>query len=166
MSTAVRFQKEVQGDCTLITIQGEIDETAVLKGIFDARTHRITVDLSGITRINSCGIREWVSAVEGIPERCEVEFIRCSRAMVKQFDQVANFSGKGRVVSFFAPYYCEKCSVEVNILLSVPQHQDELLSNIAPEYRCEGCGELLVFDDLEERYFSFVTRQEAAVSQK
>jgi anti-anti-sigma regulatory factor len=163
MANPALFQKEAQGESTLITILGEIDATSILKGLFDAPTRRIAVDLSGVRRINSCGIREWMKAVEAIPPGIEVEFIRCSRPMVKQFNQVANFGGPGRVVSFYAPYYCQACDLEENVLLSVPQHVDDLVSCHAPEFRCENCGGLLAFDDLEERYFSFVARQETTV---
>ena len=161
MASTVVFRKEIQGDSTLITIQGAIDESVILKGVLDAGSRRIAVDLSGVTRINSCGIREWMSAVEAIPAGQEVEFIRVSRPMVKQFNQVAGFGGRGRVVSFFAPYYCSGCDLEESILLSIPDHRDELLADAAPEFRCENCGERLSFDDLEERYFGFIERQEA-----
>ncbi len=163
MTASVLFQKEAQGESTLITILGEIDATCVLEGLFEAPTRRITVDLHGVRRINSCGIREWMKAIESIPPDTEVEFIRCARPMVKQFNQVANFGGHGRVVSFFAPYYCQACDLEEEVLLSVPRHLDDLSACRAPDFRCENCGGPLAFDDLEERYFSFVARQETAL---
>jgi anti-anti-sigma regulatory factor len=165
MASGVIVQKEIQGDITLITVQGEVDEMSSLQGLFEASTGRIVVDVSGITRINSCGIREWVNAIEKLRQGVELEFIRASRVMVKQFNQVAGFRGKGKVISFFAPYYCEGCDLEENILLSVPHHKEELLRSHGPEFRCENCGDKLLFDDVEERYFSFVHRQENPVLQ-
>jgi len=71
---------------------------------------------------------------------------------------IFNFRGVAKVESFFAPYICEKCDVEVDVLLKVDVHFPDRDPSKVPGFTCDQCGSPLVFDDIPERYFSFVVQ--------
>jgi hypothetical protein len=62
--------------------------------------------------------------------------------------------GRGRVESFFAPYFCSTHG-EVNRIITVAEHLTQLEGKQAPEFKCEHCSVPLEFDALEESYFLF-----------
>jgi hypothetical protein len=110
--------------------------------------------LEEINNFNSCGIREWIYLIRDIGELGKLSFTKCSVTMIDQINMVPDSLGKGRVLSFFAPYFCN-CGGEVNRLIEVDQHRVSLESKQAPEFKCEKCGSPLEFDALEESYFLF-----------
>jgi transcription initiation factor IIE alpha subunit len=72
---------------------------------------------------------------------------------------IYNFRGRASVVTFFAPYMCEPCATEVDVLLDTRMHFRDNTALLAPEIKCPQCGKMLVFDDIPERYFSFIVQQ-------
>jgi len=147
-------------DSLLISFKGILDENAHLDKIFNTEKEKIVINLRGVKRINSCGVREWVNAIKAIPVEKKIEFVECSSSMVKQFNMITNFGGRGKVTSFMAPYFCSKCDKPVEKLIAVNDYMEELLKLIPPLFACSECRERLEFDDLEEKYFQFVPRQE------
>ena len=113
--------------------------------------------LSDVRRINSCGVREWVNFVRDLPNVSELVFSHCSPAIVTQLNMIYNFRGTASVRSFYAPYVCESCNTEEERLLDVDTHFANGNVGDPPEFRCERCKEPLQFDDLPERYLSFLT---------
>ncbi len=135
-----------------VTVAGVIDETADLAPLQDA-TGPLVLDLGGVSRINSVGVREWIRAMQRIPDDVPVTWERVSTALVTQLNMIANFNGHARIASFFAPYYCEACDEESRALLTV----DALSGKPeAPARTCADCEGPLVFDDIEEDYLSSV----------
>ena len=113
--------------------------------------------LSDVRRINSCGVREWVNFVRDLPNVNELVFSHCSPAIVTQLNMIYNFRGAASVRSFYAPYVCESCNTEEERLLDVDTHFANGNVGDPPAFRCERCKEPLQFDDLPERYLSFLT---------
>lgn len=154
-------------DATFLKLTGVIDEdntlASTLKKI-DGRT--VVLDLSGVERINSCGVRDWVNWINDLEGRGhQVVLVRCSPSIVTQINMVHNFTGGARVRSFFAPYYCARCDREELKLLNVEDFagQEE---PAAPPHRGRGC-ELaaceMVFDDIEASWFAFLPRNNGGV---
>ncbi len=155
-------------DVTFLKVSGVVDEDNTLGGSLkriDGRT--VIVDLSEVTRINSCGVRDWVNWLNDLASREKrVIFVRCSPCIVNQINLVNNFVGGGMVKSFFAPYYCARCDREQLELLQVeafagqdPQSTHDRL--VAPPVRGSNCNEVrceMGFDDIEEAYFAFLPR--------
>jgi hypothetical protein len=133
---------------------GDVDEHFRQKDVPRIKKAKITLVLEEINNFNSCGIREWIYLIRDIGELGKLTFTRCSVTMIDQINMVPDSLGKGRVVSFFAPYFCN-CGGEVNRLVEVDQHVDALQNKQAPAFKCEKCGETLEFDALEESYFLF-----------
>jgi hypothetical protein len=133
---------------------GDVDERFRQKDVPRIKKANVTFALEEVNNFNSCGIREWIYLIRDIGELGSLKFTRCSVTMIDQINMVPDSLGKGRVESFFAPYYCE-CSGEVNRLIKVDEHLESLKAHQAPEFSCEKCSKPLSFDALEEAYFMF-----------
>ena len=157
MSQRLLIERKDEKGLTRISLKGTIDETANLKEVFQNLQPRVIVQAEEIRLINSCGVREWVRAIQRIPSNIRILFERCASRIVEQINYVSNFLGSGEVVSFFAPYFCPSCREERSILLS---RQDLMKKKPvkAPLQKCPACREALEFDDVEEEYFSFLNR--------
>jgi hypothetical protein len=142
-----------------VELRGEINENADFSELQRALRGAVTLVLEGITRVNSCGVREWVNFVRSLPEVSRLTFVRCSPPVVLQLNTIYNFRGGARVVSFLAPYVCEFCRIDEYRLLEVEEHFPDRTRPLAPAFRCQKCGGTLVFDELPERYLSFLSEE-------
>ncbi len=141
---------------TTVEFFGEIDENADFAELRRRLRGTVVFHLAEVRRINSCGVREWVNFVRDLPGVESLTFTHCSPAIVTQLNMIYNFRGSAGVRSFYAPYVCESCNNEEEKLLDVQsQFSTGNLSNV-PEFQCEKCGMSMEFDDLPERYLTFL----------
>lgn len=157
MSQKLNIERRDEANASVLTVKGVIDEDADFKTAFAGLKPKISIDLEGVSFINSCGVREWVRAVQEFPKQAEVALLRCAPRIVEQANYVANFTGQGKIISFFAPYFCPKCQKERAVLLQTADFKAGAPSQ-APSQKCPNCGAKMEFDDLEEEYFSFLDR--------
>ena len=150
---------EEAGGLLSVEIKGEINENADFSELRRQLYGDVVLQLDGISRINSCGVREWVNFVRGLDAVGSLYFARCSPTVVLQLNTIYNFRGRARVVSFLAPYVCEVCHVDEYKLLDVNEHFHDRQHPSVPAFRCERCGGVLMFDELPERYFSFLAEE-------
>ena len=143
-------------DRVRVVLKGEIDENARLGELARRLDGKVVLDLAGVRRINSAGVREWVNFIRDLPQVTEISLARCSPTITNQLNMIFNFRGKATVESFYAPYVCEECDLEVDILINVEEHFSDRDPTKAPSFTCERCGAELTFDDIPERYFSFI----------
>jgi anti-anti-sigma regulatory factor len=153
----VQWVVESSGPVTVVTIGGEIDEGAQF-----ARDHglqgRVTVDLEGITRLNSCGVRHWLDFVGSLAGVQELTLRRCAVPFVTQLNTVMGMRGTARVESIMAPFACRDCGAEsVREVKLSGEILDDPESAVV-EGKCAECGGVVEFDDLPERYFAFLLR--------
>jgi hypothetical protein len=144
-----------------VELRGEIDENADFSELQRTLNGNVELRLDGVTRINSCGVREWVNFVRGLDRLRALHFSRCSPPVVLQLNTIYNFRGPARVSSFFAPYVCEACHADENKLLDVEEHFPDRAHPHVPAFRCKRCGGVMVFDELPERYLSFLETEPA-----
>ena len=154
----LRSSIETSGDTSYITLEGVINERTNLEHVFDGvRGGKIIINLSKVTRINSCGVREWINATRELSKNFEIEFVECSRAIVDQLNMIKNFYSSGKVVSFHAGYHCEACEKDFDMLLEIEKHFPGTSGGFeAPEMDCPQCGAKMCFCEDEEEYFSFI----------
>jgi anti-anti-sigma regulatory factor/DNA-directed RNA polymerase subunit RPC12/RpoP len=152
------YSKENIDDVTLVKMSGIIDEDCYLKDVFVEAQDKIAIDLSGITRVNSCGIRTWVNVMEQLTSEKNVIFIECSPVVMRQFNMIANFGGKGIVQSFHVPYFCEHCNKEFEFMAETRDFLSREQPLKVDQYKCSECNRLLVFDDIESKYFNFLSQ--------
>jgi len=140
----------------VVELHGDFDETADLRELATALAGEVAIDLGGIRRINSAGVREWIEFVRNLPEVTELTLIGCSKVSVSQLNLIDNFRGPALVESFWAPYACVRCGKQREILLEarVSSRADRRVPT-APPVRCD-CGQVMELDELPDRYFLFL----------
>ncbi len=142
----------------VVHFSGEVDENAGLERLRPHLEGQVVFDLSGVRRMNSAGVREWVNFVRSLPQVSGLVFERCSPTIVSQLNMIYNFRGPAEVRSFYAPYVCEHCDVDVDVLLDVDAHFPDRDPAKVPGFECPECGQPLTFDDIPERYFAFIAQ--------
>lgn len=96
---------KIEGNRLLLS--GRIDENADLSRQSDALLAQVSeIDLSGLTRINSIGVREWMDFTASFSGR-NLSLIRCAPVFVDQLNAIANFAGGAQVVSVMSAFECE-----------------------------------------------------------
>jgi hypothetical protein len=117
------------------------------------------IDMSGVSQINSIGVKKWISFVEALRGRFKLRFERISEMVVAQSNVISTMLGPPGtpIGAFAAPYLCGQCGKEFSREL----RESDLLAQedgsvIAPKLPCEACGGGLVFDEYEEEYFFFL----------
>jgi anti-anti-sigma regulatory factor len=157
----LQFTRETTQGRTIITLSGVINERTDLQQLFEnIEGETLTINLKNVTRINSCGVRDWVNAVKSITQPVTIEYTECSRAVVDQLIMVFNFLTGGSILSFQAPYYCDACDEEFNMLINVNEHfpdEDSLEEPEAPDFDCPKCGKTMAFNEDEDKYFLFLS---------
>lgn len=149
------------GDVTCLRLMGTIDEQFDAPGLAQTIACRyLILDLGGVDRISSFGIRQWIDFVQHIaPRLAGVYYVECSPKVVDQFNMVANFGGAGYIVSFYAPYRCESCDQEKRHLFRTDEETPVWRAGQAPATTCETCGNKEDFDENPAMYFNYVAQQ-------
>jgi hypothetical protein len=141
-----------RGNDGTFALSGIIDEGADLSFFDQLSGPSVRLNLRGIRRINSYGVRTWIEAVRRIPRSVSLELHECPPSVVDQINMVAGFVGRGKVVSFYAPMACERCGLERDHLFSVADYR---AAGKLPAVDCPRCGATMHVDDLEEQYLLF-----------
>ncbi|MSP63278.1 MAG: hypothetical protein EXR72_23635 [Myxococcales bacterium] len=152
---SLRFTIEERDDGARVTFEGRLDENADLSGLRGRLAGRVEFHLAGISRINSTGVRIWVNLVHDLPSVTELAYSECSPAIVTQLNTIYNFRGPAKVWSLLAPYACEACAIEECKRIDVREHVPADPLEV-PRFHCARCDGLMAFDDLPERYLSFL----------
>lgn len=119
------------------SISGTLSEDFPAPPIPGAAT-RVRVNLRGVQRINSGGVRAWIHWLGSAPSHVEWVFEECSFPVVQQGTTIANFL-PGQVTSYLAPYFCDACGDENLVLVRAP--------NLPAEHRaCAACDEQATLD--------------------
>jgi anti-anti-sigma regulatory factor len=150
--------KDVDEATTFVRLSGVIDEDNELGQISSKVKPESTVivDTSDIQRINSCGVRDWVTWLGQLNGKaCKLFFLECSPAIMTQVNLVNNFLNKGQIITFYAPYFCSSCEADKMLLINVDQALKSE-SYQAPVCRCDQCDHTMEFDDIESSYFAFL----------
>ena len=154
-ATGANVQKAKHGDVTLITITGRLTES--FKGETLGRELRgtIAIDLAGIERITSFGVREWLSMLGAMQDVRRLYLLRASEAVANQLSMIRKFSGNGQIVSFYAPYLCAGCGEQFDRQFDCERDADAIREGNAPEAQCPRCEGQGHFDDDARSYFAF-----------
>jgi len=154
---SLRFSADREHGVLRISLEGDMDENANLFELLDLLSGVVRIDLGGVRRINSAGVRDWVNFIREADARAdEVTLSRCSPAIVMQMNMISNFRGQAKVASIFAPLVCPECDREDEVLVSLTPEQIDVLPDGLPEWTCPSCGTAMELDDIPERYFAFL----------
>ncbi|HTL36308.1 MAG TPA: hypothetical protein VL326_24415, partial [Kofleriaceae bacterium] len=155
------IEKFADGGVACLKFSGTIDESFEGKKI--ARTingDTLVLDLGGVKKISSFGIREWVDFVTTATKQVKsTVLIECAPKVVDQLNMVGNFAGGGRVFSFYAPFRCDYCDSEQKALLEVSKDWEAIKTMKLADRPCPSCKESMYFDEDGSTFFSYMLQQ-------
>ena len=144
---------------TVVELRGDFTESVDFHPLAEAlatTSGPIEMDASYVRRINSVGAVHWIDFVHGLRGRPPSRFLSCSARVHQSHTAMSTgMVGHELVVSVMAPYLCARCGESVTCLIEIAalRKSGKLTP---PMLEHEGCGGVLEFDDLPERYFSFL----------
>jgi DNA-binding response OmpR family regulator len=142
---------------TRIVLKGDFTEATSFEDLAPAMVGRVDFDMAQVRYMNSLGVRAWCDFLKAAPIQ-GYEFHACSVPFILQASMVDDVVGRGTVTSFFAPYHCPSCDHQEERLL---QSAAILSSGLEPPvFSCPTCNAQMTFDDLPERYFAFLDRED------
>lgn len=158
----LKVDKFADGNITALKFAGTIDEQFSGKQLAaNLKGGVLILDLADITKITSFGIREWVDFVQAAGEKCEpILFVELAPKVVDQFNMVANFGGKGRVLSFYAPFRCDYCDDDRRKLIQTDRDFEAIKNKKLPEAPCPTCGNPEYFDEDPSSFFTFLANHQ------
>ncbi|MGY3804584.1 hypothetical protein ACWNT8_11005 [Pigmentibacter ruber] len=142
-----------------VRISGMVDENADFSELYKKHHDILFLDLKGVHRINSSGVRKWVLALDKLKD-VELHYINCSFPVVDQLSMVPEFiNKKSYVESFDARYVCENDNtthifnlvVGFDIQPGLKKYED------GPERFCPNCKNRLEFDHNPDSYLFFLS---------
>jgi CheY-like chemotaxis protein len=144
------------GGC-LVTLHGDFAESVDFKLLLEglAPYSEVELDLFNVHRVNSIGQMRWNEFARALDDK-KVSFLRCSVEFITHAAMTSGMLGKGRVESLVAPYMCASCGANELRLLQMAAVLADKHKPTPPSMRCPTCGGELEFDDIPERYFSFL----------
>ena len=155
-------EKFADGAIACLKFTGTIDESFEGKKLGGtAAGDTLVLDLGGVKKISSFGIREWVDFVSTASKLVRsMILIECTPKVVDQLNMVANFAGGGRIFSFYAPFRCDYCDSEHRVLLQIDRDHETIKSMKLAERPCPTCKEGMYFDEDGATFFSYLIGQE------
>lgn len=158
--------KVAQGDgFTALRLDGVIDEHNGLAHVAAslAKADVLAVDLGGVKRLNSVGVRDWVNWLREVRAKfSDVVLFDCPPPVMNEVNFVKNFAEGAYITTFAAPLYCTRCQKEESRLLETHRllngatgasHVGRLA---LPSFNCERTDCENALDDDEDSYFAFV----------
>jgi len=157
------IEKFADGGIACLKFNGTIDESFEGKKIGRSiQAEKLVLDLGGVKKISSFGIREWVDFMATAATQVkQLVLIECAPKVIDQLNMVANFAGGGRVHSFYAPFRCDYCDSEQRVLLEINKDWEAIKAMKLADRPCPSCKESMYFDDDGSTYFSFMLAQGA-----
>ncbi len=125
----------------LATLAGRINESfdGAAAGKALAESKLVVLDLAGVERVTSYGVREWL-AMLSLCKGTELWLARCSEPIVAQLSTIKGFSGHGRVASLLLSFRCDACGTSFARLFDLELDAAELSSGAPAPRACEQCG--------------------------
>ncbi|MDQ3335002.1 MAG: serine/threonine protein kinase [Myxococcota bacterium] len=121
------------------------------------------IDVSGMTRMTSFGVRQWLRAMDALPKTItDAYLLACPTFFVYQLNMVLNFGGSAKVITVVAPYTCMSCGVESSEAIDVISEHASLVQGQVAEKECRRCAGKLELDETAESYFAFVSKYGAS----
>jgi anti-anti-sigma regulatory factor len=156
------LEKFADGGIACLRFIGTIDESFEGKKLAATiKCETLLLDLGGVKKISSFGIREWVDFITAASKQAtNVVLVECGPKIIDQLNMVANFAGSGRVYSFYAPYRCDYCDAEHRILLTADRDHEAIKAMKLGNRPCPTCKDAMYFDEDPTSFFSYLLSQE------
>ena len=152
MSDKLIIQTQISGQKVEAQFIGSIDEDANFEKLTGLNMTEYIFDFAQVKLMNSCG-REWIKFLELLPSASKTIYKNCRQIIVEQMNMVQGFIRENsQIESFYAPYYCEECDKESQVLLKMSDVKDRKApKSLCPTHQCP-----MEFDAIEQQYFNFI----------
>jgi predicted RNA-binding Zn-ribbon protein involved in translation (DUF1610 family) len=149
-----RLDMRVEG--ARVALTGRIDDSTSFADLPQQLPVGGVIDTSGVTFVNSIGMREWIRLIRVLRERANgpVVLERVADVLMTQMNMIRELATSVQVTSFHAQYVCASCGHESAPLVDVAAHADVLAAMKAPKLPCPECGAAMDLGDFPERYLS------------
>lgn len=156
------LEKFADGGIACLRFHGTIDESFEGKKLAATiKCETLLLDLGGVRKISSFGIREWVDFITAASKQAgSVVLVECGPKIIDQLNMVANFAGSGRVYSFYAPYRCDYCDAEHRQLFTLDRDFEAIKAMKLGTRPCPTCKDAMYFDEDPTSFFSYLLTQE------
>jgi anti-anti-sigma regulatory factor len=156
------LEKFADGGIACLRFMGTIDESFEGKKLAASiKCETLLLDLGGVRKISSFGIREWVDFITTASKQAaNVVLVECGPKIIDQLNMVANFAGAGRVYSFYAPYRCDFCDAEHRVLFTLDRDFEAIKAMKLGNRPCPTCKDAMYFDEDAASFFSYLLTQE------
>ena len=155
---AVMLERSELGAAVCLKLTGVIDERFEAGPIFRELPAQVVLDLGGIKRITSFGVRQWSDAMKSLPQSVQHLYVlRAPACFVDQLNMVLNFGGRAEVITAVALYFCDKCQEERSVPIDVLGEHALLLSGAAPSSPCPTCSSPMALEDDPQQAFRYVS---------
>lgn len=144
----------------VIDEESKFDELLDVIAAMELKPSVAVIDLGSITRINSCGVREWVLFIAMLTTQLPILFKNIGELMMEQSSVINGVFGKpgANVQSVQLPFFCPQCSTRSFFLAQMPDLKISGKSVQIPELKCKDCSAKLEFDAPLEQYFGYFLR--------
>ena len=138
----------------VVTLTGVVDENSDLALMNTLGARPVRINMRGVRRINSFGVRVWMDVIRRVPRDTPITFVQCPPPVIDQCNMVQGFLGHGTLESFYAPMTCAECDEQIDQLFETAACRAN--GGKLPLTPCPRCGRPMEVDDLEEQYLLFV----------
>jgi ABC-type transporter Mla MlaB component len=151
----LKIEAESSSDRLTLRPMGTIDEDFDITTILhlvqnsDPPAKTVCFDLSRVSRINSVGVREWITLMSKLLSLVSCEFVHVNEIFMEQSSMIPTILGDAtsKLLSFDVPYYCEaKCKTRSMVTLEPKDITHSGGMQEAPPQSCSKCGETLTLD--------------------
>lgn len=126
----------------VIFLEGVIDENADFSSLL-SETAPLLLNLYGISRINSIGVRSWMKFMTLWGDK-PIEYLDCPASITDQISITPVLLGLkkpvARVMSAYVSYACSKCHHQEDLMVARTQVLPQPLPDITSP-RCPNCGQ-------------------------
>ena len=132
----------------VLSLSGRIDEISDFMNIFKEVKGNIDLDWNEVLSINSCGIRNWVSAIETLDFK--LEHLNVPPPVLNNMISIPEMCMNGNLKSFYIQYECDSCDRVLRSLINI-DNNNMLIEKYEDTLLCS-CGDTLycAYEDPEE----------------
>jgi len=138
-----------------LELSGRIDESSPVGDLAaQLPAGPVTIDTSGVTFVNSIGMREVLRLVRALRDRGPITMERVADVLITQMNLLPELGRSVTISSFHAQYVCPACGAEAAPIVDAVVHAAELRKLVPPKLPCPECQALMELGDFPERYLS------------
>ncbi len=151
------WQLSRDGDRHIVSLFGYLRSISDL-GPLSVLRGDLVFNLRAFHGFRSDNVQRWIEFVRSLEHARTLSLVECPIPFVQLAGRIPALVEGQEVISFYAPYTCERCHLESPQLITVKEAFPEGEPLLPPRFFCSVCEGSLLFDDLPEQYLAFLDR--------